>query len=212
MSTDSENHVEARELLPWYVNGTLAVDQVRLVRQHLEACNQCSDDYAFLCDVDSAVNKASPAPIVPQPPIESFMARIDAEKNVAGTRDYRPLWAVAASLIVAILLTVFFRGDGAAVTHTPVRFETATSAASTTSMDYVLRIHFEDDMAGKDRAAIIASFNGRSVIADGDAYRVTVNIPALTLEEAEDFTATIESQPEVKSVEIVALQLPVRTE
>ena len=212
MSTDSENHIEVRELLPWYVNGTLESDQEKIVRQHLEACIECSDDYAFLSNVDAAVNRASPAPIVPRPPIETFMARINAKQKVTGVRDNRALWAVAASLIAAILLTVFFRGDGTAVTGIPTRFETATSASTTKSMDYVLRIRFEDGMTVSERAAIIESYDGQGVIADGDVYRVTVSIPALTLEEAEDFTAAIEARPEVKSVEIVALQLPIRNE
>jgi len=212
MSTDSENHIEARELLPWYVNNTLDVDQEKMVHEHLAACTECRVDYAFLCNIDSAVNKASPAPIVPQPPIETFMARIDAEKKVSRVRDHRALWVVAASLITAIMLTVIFRGAGTAVTGIPTRFETATSASTTVSMDYVLRIRFEDGMTMGERAAIIESFDGQSIIADGDSYRVTVSIPAPTLEAAEDFTAAIKARPEVRSVEIVALQLPVRNE
>lgn len=212
MSNDSKNHIEVSELLPWYVNGTLDGDKGMLVRRHLEACAECREDYAFLCNVDAAVNKSSPAPIVPQPPVETLMTRIDAEKKVTEVRDNRALWAVAAALVIAILIAVSLPGDRTSMTEAPARFETATSASTTTSMDYVLRIRFEDSMAINERAALIESFDGRSVDADGDAYRVTVRIPALTLEQAEDFTASIEARPEVKSVEIVALQLPVRNE
>lgn len=212
MNTDAENHSEVSELLPWYLNGTLEGDKEILVRRHLVACVECRDDYAFLCNVDAAVNRSSPAPIVPQPPVETFMARIDAEKNTVAGSDYRRLWAMAASLVVVFLVAISIFGDRTTLTENPSRFETATSMSNAESMDYVLRIRFEDSTVMDDRASIIESFDGRGVVADGDAYRVIVGIPATSLEEAEVFTASIEARPEVRSVEIVALQLPVRNE
>lgn len=212
MNTDSENHIEVSELLPWYINGTLESDKSSLVRKHLSACNECRDDYAFLRNVDVAVNKSSPAPIVPQPPVETFLARMDADKKITERRDHRLLWAVAASLVAGFLIALSLLGDRMQVTEDPNRFETATSASNTASMDYVLRIHFEDGTATNEHAAIIESFGGRNVVADKNAYKVVVSVPALTLEEAEKFTASIEARPEVRSVEIVALQLPVRNE
>ncbi|MGI9203137.1 MAG: zf-HC2 domain-containing protein [Woeseiaceae bacterium] len=212
MSNESEIHNEARELLPWYINGTLESDQEAMVREHLNACNECRDDYEFLGNVDVAVNNSSPAPIVPQPPIESFLARIDAAEKAPKGRDYRALWAVAASLVVAILVAVSFLDERTPVTDIPSRFETATSASNSVSMDYVLHIRFENSTAMDQHARIIESFGGRNAVAERDGYRMVVSVPATSLQEAEEFTASIEARPEVKSVEIVALQLPVRNE
>lgn len=36
------------ELLPWYVNGTLATDEQDAVASHLEHCGRCRDEVAFL--------------------------------------------------------------------------------------------------------------------------------------------------------------------
>lgn len=38
------DHDEIRELLPWFVNGTLNEDQQSAVSEHLEECRTCRDD------------------------------------------------------------------------------------------------------------------------------------------------------------------------
>ena len=36
------------ELLPWYVNGTLATEERNAVESHIEHCSRCRDEVAFL--------------------------------------------------------------------------------------------------------------------------------------------------------------------
>jgi len=212
MSNDSDKHIEVNELLPWYVNGTLDGDTGTLVSQHLELCEECRDDHDFLCNIDSAVNKTSPAPIVPQPPVKAFLANLDAANTPAQKRDYRPMWAIAASVVVGILIVVATSDNIEFFGENPKRFETATSTDSTVSMDYVLRIRFEPGTAVSDRNRIFDDLDGKDVGIDGDGFRLVASIPATSLGEAEEFTDAIKARPEVRSVEIVAVQLPVRNQ
>jgi hypothetical protein len=214
MSNTSDNHGEVSELLPWYVNGTLDKEECQLVRQHVDNCPDCRDDFEFLCRVNSVVNKSSPAPIVPQPRVEEFFSTFDTDRDAEQRRRSLPRWAIAASRLIAALAVAVVLGNRFVVTESPTRFETATSAQSIVSMDYVLRIRFEPETETDTQNAIISSLDGRDVTADGkpDAYRLIVSVPATSLEEIESFTKSVEARPEVRSVDVVALQLPMRME
>lgn len=49
MSTNqlADTHGAVQDLLPWFANGTLAADEMALVREHLRECPQCRDDAAL---------------------------------------------------------------------------------------------------------------------------------------------------------------------
>ena len=113
----------------------------------------------------------------------------------------------ASSAIIALFLVQFFGG-----TQTPARFETATSARVETQTDYVLNIVFESASAEVDHDRVMRLIEAREVTRTNNNgnYRVTVSLPASSLQELQRFTDDVESLPEVRSVEVIAVQLPVR--
>ena len=45
-------HDEAQELLPWFVNGSLAPDEAKRVEAHRAACAECLSDFGrFFCQL-----------------------------------------------------------------------------------------------------------------------------------------------------------------
>ena len=48
----------SRELMPWYVNGTLSSDEARQVAAHLAECAQCRDELAQLMRLQVEVRSA----------------------------------------------------------------------------------------------------------------------------------------------------------
>lgn len=212
MNKISACHLEVSEMMPWFINGTLERSQASFVRKHLEVCAECRSDYSFLCSVSSAVNKSSPAPIVPKPPIDAFLAGLDANTQPRRPKYRYSAWAIAASFVVASVVAALYFADRLSGTDIPTRFDTATSVQSAVSMDYVLRIHFEADTTLDERFAVIESLQGHDVIADKveNALRLVVNVPGSSLVEVERFIKTVAARAEVKSIDIVAIQLPVK--
>ena len=55
-------HLEAEQLLPWLVNGTLQGDELARVQQHLDECAACRRDVAWLRSLQAAcLDEAAPA-------------------------------------------------------------------------------------------------------------------------------------------------------
>ncbi len=47
-----------RELIPWYVNGSLSVDEARQVAAHLSCCESCRDELTQIMRVNMEVCRA----------------------------------------------------------------------------------------------------------------------------------------------------------
>ena len=98
--------------------------------------------------------------------------------------------------------------------HGLSRFETATSSQDSALMDYVLSIQFESGTSPADRDRILQDIGARDVSGGSDegSYRVIVQLSAASLEELDSYTGDLESLSEVRSVAVVALQLPLRSQ
>ena len=81
-------------------------------------------------------------------------------------------------------------------------------------MDYVLRIQFEARTSQNERDRVLQDIGARDISGSFDegSYRVIVQLSAASLEELERYTGNLESLPEVATVSVVALQLPVNAE
>lgn len=58
---DTDEHRTVQSLLPWFANGTLADDELALVRDHLAQCPRCQGDAAWQAEVRAAAPAAAPA-------------------------------------------------------------------------------------------------------------------------------------------------------
>jgi anti-sigma-K factor RskA len=59
---NASEHVAVDALLPWYVNGTLRGDELDRVVRHIEVCEQCRHEIAWLRDVFAACAALAPIP------------------------------------------------------------------------------------------------------------------------------------------------------
>lgn len=210
-NTCSNEHEQANLLLPWFVNKTLDGTEMELVRRHISVCKDCQEDVSLLASVQSSMAKSSPSPILPAADSASLLASLDKwEKQSSvrvNSRRRIPYVAALAAGFAAIAITFTLMQQP----EDPVtRFETATSGNEAAAMDYVLTISFVDSAEPLDQERVLSDISARDISADRQdgVYRVTVNLRIGTVEDLERYTDDLESLPPVKSVEVVAMQLP----
>ena len=206
------DHENVELLLPWYVNRTLSEAEQDHVRQHVETCAECQRNAAFLSTVQDAVCKGTPTPIVPQPRVADLQGSIDLAENESSRRHWHVGFAVAVSALAAIVIVALVIDYRYGAADLPTQFETATSDSSSSAMSYVMSIQFEAGTETADHDRIMELISAEDVSqADADgAYTVVVQIAAASLEQLERFTSKVRSMPEVKSIDVVAVQLPMR--
>ncbi|MBD3648140.1 MAG: zf-HC2 domain-containing protein, partial [Pseudomonadales bacterium] len=51
-----KSHEEVKELLPWFVNGSLNEDEQSIVNEHLESCDECQRDIEQLLMISKEFN------------------------------------------------------------------------------------------------------------------------------------------------------------
>lgn len=81
MNYEPNSHCQTWDLVPWVVNGTATPEQQRRVREHLQTCADCRDEYALQQRLRSALQAdAERVSIAPaQPALARLLARIDAQ-------------------------------------------------------------------------------------------------------------------------------------
>lgn len=67
------------ELLPWYVNGTLAPEEAEAFRQHLEGCEACRDELRFLQRAAAELERHGDALLEGHPDSERIVAAARGE-------------------------------------------------------------------------------------------------------------------------------------
>lgn len=210
--SDTALHEEIALLLPWYVNKTLHDSEQRLVENHAKGCRECQDALSLLRSMESAVTVDAPAPIVPAPRLQDLLDSVRTKRPVPPSRMEWIGNLVAASLItIAITALLYLANDDEQGVDGQI-FGTATSESSTVSMDVVLDIQFEVTSGADTRRKLLETLNAEIQTSsdDGSEVRAILHIPATSLEELELHTKQIESMPSIRSVELVALQLPMR--
>lgn len=210
------DHATADELLPWYVNGTLDSGERDAVRRHLADCAACRDSVALLSTLDSALDRTAATPILPRPQPERLLARIDeADRRPGILRGLPPraAWlAMAASVAAAALAGTWLWLQPDPGAGPPVLFETVTSESTASAMDYVLELEFDPRAGADERERLLRDIGATDVRENEDGgYRLTVSMPVASLDELEEFRRSLASSPHVEAVNIVALQLPMRS-
>ena len=200
------------ELLPWYVNDTLADSERRQLERHLRHCQKCRQELPVLLGIQRCMRDESVTVLMPPPNVEKFLAEIGNGDGFRYTN--RNVW-VAGSIAASILLTVFaffwLQSDNS--TTTPTQFQTATSAGSEQSFDYVLLVALDENVEAGEQLSVLHSYNPLSIAGPDSLgkYRVVVRLPARSMEALEDYRQSIESNSKISSVAVVALELPMES-
>lgn len=195
-------HKRVWELLPWYVNGTLATLEQRTVEEHLEGCLRCQAELETCRRLGEAVRQSEEiAPSLHPAQLARVMARIEAEEKGHGKRGWRrglaaPLrsfrsWmgeappflrgALAAQLLLIVGLVGFLLwrpaapqpGPQPAVFHTLSDPEAAPRQAPGT----LVRVVFADGTTEKEVRDLLLSLRGQIVSGPSPLGVYTVEIP-----------------------------------
>lgn len=199
------------QLLPWYVNDTLDESESDLVRTHIDYCEECRSNIELLSQVQQVVRIDSPAPLVPAPRIEELLEAINSPEHGSSSGPRWPLLAAAASIILVVAVAALLLVQADTDSASPTQFQTATSAASSDSIDFVIELQFSPETDATTREAFFKTIEIREPVVSINnlTYRVTVGLGAVSLSDLERYIDGIEANPEIATAEVVAVQLPV---
>ena len=205
---------ESRRNIPWYVNGTLSGQATAALREHLERCSDCQADLRLHTEMRASALSSELTPMKPATRAEDIIGGDDrAPKRRPSVPLVAPhLIAVAAGMaILAVGMLWILYPDRNLDTGNQL-FQTATSTASSGSIDYVLQVQFEEYVAVSERARIAAELDGavKWAVNDKGLYEVHVRLAEPTLQVLQEYEEFADSLEGVQSARFTALQLPVR--
>jgi hypothetical protein len=182
-ASDQAEHQKAWELLPWYVNGTLASGEHEYVAHHIARCQSCTDEIGRCQSMASAVRSAEAT--APTPTAESFarlMERIDAAGKPAAAQRGRtgvggwsekirlvfqqtPAWSrwalVAQSAAMVLLAAVLVWQPAGAPSSL---YRTLSDAGSSPEPGRgQLQVVFADDITEREIRSLLGSIGGMIV-------------------------------------------------
>lgn len=187
------DHDEVDALLPWFINGSLAARDERLVLSHLHECAECREERDRLQEIGRFLAEDDDGG---QPDYRfafgRLMHRIEAhEANLASTRDLNPpprfmhrtlSYAALATLLVATVVVVIALNPGAGEPAVSAggEYRTLTTTGAASGDSRRLALTFEQPAGGDViRSALIES---RSTIVSGPdeegTWIVEVDMPA----------------------------------
>jgi anti-sigma factor RsiW len=100
MNTPKDHPIE---LLPWYVNGSLDGEELQEVESHLESCEHCRSEVAFLQSVRQEVKAAGEAAAPGDLGLQRLLRTVRAERKAV---RWAPQWwqpALAAAALVVVI-------------------------------------------------------------------------------------------------------------
>jgi hypothetical protein len=72
------------ELLPWYVNGTLGVEESGMFKNHLAACVACGSELVILEEMKAELEKHGEDLLADHPPVEQLVAAVTPDGESDG--------------------------------------------------------------------------------------------------------------------------------
>jgi anti-sigma factor RsiW len=90
------SHQRVWEMLPWYVNGTLALDEREKVESHLAACPRCQEETRVCRRTADEIERAGEVAPSPHPvQLQRMLARIEESEREERQAGAGPRWVAA---------------------------------------------------------------------------------------------------------------------
>jgi len=217
--TEVDRHREVAELLPWYVNGTLAGRDFAVVAAHLSSCPACRDEVAQCQTLAAAIQSAPDAAWTPAAGrLERVLARIErleGDRRHTGWRAWsrakeslrdvfqrtpHPMrWTLAAQAALLVLLVVLAAGPGVLAPGAPYR----TLADSGRGQPGQGQIHivFAEDITERELRALLGRVQGKIVDGPSTIGVYTVAVQASTPDGLTPIVALLRTDPKVRFAE-----------
>jgi hypothetical protein len=179
----TDRHEKVLELLPWYVNGTLAGEELAAVEHHVGECLPCRMALKEERQLQSLVRQGHAAPDMDDG-LAALLRRVDRLEQADGRRPRAPgsfavstwrlgLAAAAGASLVALLVWIAQSPGPGAGREAPFAPLSAPSDAAGRRIDVV----FDDDISSPEISAILSDLGVGIVGGPSDIGRYTVEIP-----------------------------------
>lgn len=210
-------HQRVWELLPWYVNGSLAERERERVEAHLAACLRCQGEERVSRHLAGAVARAGEVAPAPHPvQLQRMLARIEEsereERESAGRwrllaplrslvqATPRPLRGALVAQAAVILLLVGFLAwsawrPGAAPALRPA-YRTLSNPDAAPVPTARLRVMFSPQATEKEIRELLHGIHGEITAGPSPSGAYTVEVPA-TSDPAGVVLARLRSEPQV---------------
>lgn len=187
---ESMSHEQARELLPWLVNGSLDELERDLVDEHARTCVVCRRDLAELQNLQESIAQMSDTAETPAPDMRRINARIDAlierqgrgREYVSSLREFfaspwRIAFAVQTVLVLALGIALLWPQNEEA------GFTTLTAPSELPDGQYI-RVVVDPSLGAVELSRLIGDL-GLTVI-DGPSERGVTTLRITTAVSAAD--------------------------
>lgn len=214
------NHVDPNnlcELLPWYVNGTLAEAEQQKVEQHLQHCKACEQELPILLGLRRSMRDEPVTVLMPPPDTQRFLATLgEGERRGAVIRTTWLAAAIAATILVATFIFYWAQSPNP-FSPQPVQFETVFKDGAVSAQvqgrayDYVLLVALDENLDASQRQSILHGLDPLSLSGPNSLgqYRFVKRLPAHSMAALDDYRQSLESESGISKVSVVALELPV---
>jgi hypothetical protein len=191
-------HEQALELLPWFVNGTLAEDERVAVERHVRNCLPCRVALQEQHQLGGLLKQQPTVPLSAEVGFERLLAEIDAARRPPGEARtqrlarFASVTALAASLVLAVWL-VIVGGDA----RRDATFVTATDPSS----GYVgLDIVFAPQVSEAELRALIQEIDGVITGGPSEIGRYRVRLPSQDAQGADEIVERLRNDARVRFV------------
>lgn len=195
-SKRSALHARAELVIPWLVNGSLPAEAEPAVRQHIETCPGCREDYEEQLRVYQTMRADGPLVFAAEPSYQKLFARIqnpESSRNSESDRDpsgtvtpfraskathpFRQTPPVVRWLAAAVILQAFAIGLGAWAWHPSgtaggAHYMTLTSTSAAYDSGPRARIVFKTDLSMGELQTLLQGVGAHIIDGptDGGAY------------------------------------------
>jgi predicted anti-sigma-YlaC factor YlaD len=183
-------HARSELVIPWLANGSLPAEAEPVVRQHIENCPECREDYEEQLRVCQAMRTEGPLVFAAESSYQKLLARIqnpetelEPPEAAAGLAPPEAMYKVRHTppvvrwLAAAVILQAFAIGLGAWIWHSSgaasdARYVTLTSESPSYDSGPRVRVLFRTDLSVGALQTVLQA-DGAHIIdgpADGDVY------------------------------------------
>jgi len=206
MHGDAMAHARCWNSLPWYVNGTLAAEDVGAIERHVAQCAECAAELNAQRALQAHLRDGAAVLMAPQSSWSKMAARLDGEDDLLMQRDRRRgrTWRMAvaaqALVIVGMASVIWWQALGPDLDEDP-QYRTLTANSSTRSVDSqgVVRVVFSRDAALVDVNSLLHELQLEIVSGPSEAnvYVLTPTEGGGSKTSAQDLLKTLRADARV---------------
>lgn len=170
--SDTSEHTRVMELLPWYVNDTLAAEDRALVDRHVRRCVPCRLALREEQTLKELVGDHPSVHLSAERGFERLMRVIDTQPAAGRTRLLVARYALAASAFIAVVLAAVLVAVN--LREPAGEFETLSAPVATSAIR--LDVVFESGIMESELRDLVRSVGASVVDGPSDVGRYTIQL------------------------------------